>query len=99
MDKETLDKKYNTAEITEDGFVKPNGGPQHFIQVDKDVIIHASWGEDQNIPAGGYLNITDENNIYGIEKDLFDKTYRVTGDAPLPEKEVNAHDEVGFDEL
>lgn len=79
---ETFKKKYDVEHMTENGFVKPNGGKQDFIQVDKDIAVMVPWGENralipQTIDAGGYLNITNKEKIYGIANSEFDDTYRV----------------------
>ena len=79
---ENLFKKYDMENIREDGFIKPKGGIQHFIQTDRNIAIMKPWGANgemvpQFIDAGGYLNITDEKNIYGVGESEFGKLYTV----------------------
>lgn len=68
-------KKYDLKNPIKKGVYAPIGGPQKFIQIDKDISFNASWGL-QNIKAGGYLNISDQNDIYGIAKQEFEQTYK-----------------------
>lgn len=82
VDISVLNKKYDMDNITPDGFVKPKGGIQHFIQTDVDVTIMKPWGENgalvpQEIAAGGWLNITNPDDVYGIAAEEFDRMYTV----------------------
>lgn len=85
VDRETLEKKYETENMrSPDGFVRPRGGVQRFIRSDEDIMILVPWGKDgalveQTIDAGGWLNITDPDNIYGIADIEFRETYAVCG--------------------
>jgi hypothetical protein len=81
---ETLHKKYNVPENFEGGFVPPKGSDQYFMQVQDGVTIQVPWGENgslipQTIKAGGYLNITDMDDVYGIAEEEFNETYEVKG--------------------
>ena len=81
---ENLRKKYDVENMEEDGFVRPKGGPQRFIRVDEDIALMKPWGKNgelvpQFICAGGWLNITDISNVYGIGAKEFEKTYRPYG--------------------
>ena len=81
VSEETFKKKYDTEhQDPETGFVKPAGGTQVFVQTDRDITMMAPWGEMQNIQAGGFLNITDPKDVYGIANEEFNETYKVTGD-------------------
>lgn len=70
----TFHKKYESFDL-EQGIYKPKGGVQKFIQIDEDISFTAPWGEKMTITAGGYINTTDFNDIYGVQKDEFLKTY------------------------
>lgn len=47
-----------------------------FIQIDDDISFVAPWGEQMHIKKGGYLNITNINDIYGVQKQEFETTYK-----------------------
>lgn len=57
---------------------KPTGGVQTFVKIGDDIILH-QWGEDMQIAAGGYINITDRGDMYGISGRDFDDTYKPVG--------------------
>lgn len=78
MSAEKFMAKYDTTHPDpETGAFKPAGAPQTFVQVGKDISLKASWGEVQNIRQGGYLNITDPKDVYGIAREEFQETYKV----------------------
>lgn len=81
MAKDKFEKKYDVENRNADGTYKPAGSPQTFIEVDKDVEFSAPWGEVQRIRKGGYLNITNPKDVYGIAKDEFSETYKVVSAA------------------
>lgn len=54
---------------------KPKGGPQVFIQITENITLN-QWGSDMQIAAGGYINITNPNDMYGISKRDFNDTYK-----------------------
>ena len=54
---------------------KPKGGPQLFVKITENITLN-QWGKDENIAAGGYINITDSNDMYGISQRDFEDTYR-----------------------
>lgn len=56
---------------------KPKGGPQIFVQINDNIILN-QWGEDIKIAAGGYINITNINDMYGISERDFNDTYQFT---------------------
>ena len=76
-----IDGKKFTERYIEDqknpGTFKPNAGPQKFMEVHEDISFKAPWGENMTIASGGYLNITKLDEIYGIQKDEFEKTYKL----------------------
>ena len=75
--------KYDSAGMRpEDGFTRPKGGVQQFIQADDDVAIMVPWGEDgalipETIDRDSWLNITDDEDIYGVATEEFRETYHI----------------------
>ena len=67
-------KKYE-QDLTNPGVFKPKGGPQLFVKITENITLN-QWGKDENIAAGGYINITDPNDMYGISQRDFEDTYR-----------------------
>ncbi len=58
---------------------KPKDGKQIFVQIPDNIIL-SQWGSDVKIAAGGYINITNFNDMYGIAKRDFEDTYRFTSE-------------------
>lgn len=77
----TFAKKYEVDETKTDGVYKPVGGPQVFVPIVMDVTLE-QWGSEMNIEAGGWLNITNPDDIYGISERDFDDTYRIVLEEP-----------------
>jgi len=73
ISRETLDRKY--TRVSENVY-RPKGGVQIFVQIPEDIVLDVSWGT-QSIKAGGVLNITNENDVYGIAEQEFNETYHV----------------------
>lgn len=71
----TFNKKY---EIDGDNptLFKPKEGIQTFVQIPDNIILN-QWGSDMMISAGGYINITNPDDMYGISKRDFEDTYKV----------------------
>ena len=71
----TFQKKY---EIDGDNptLFKPKGGVQTFVQIPDNIILN-QWGSDMMIAAGGYINITNIDDMQGISKRDFEDTYKV----------------------
>lgn len=69
-------KKYEAAPEIGADWYKPTGGVQKFIQLCEDVVFICSWGEEQSIDAGGFINVTDLNDIYGVAEQEFNDTYK-----------------------
>lgn len=57
---------------------KPKGGPVLSAKIDEDIEFLAPWGESMRIYAGGSAIISGKNDIYGIQKDEFNNTYKST---------------------
>ena len=78
MDDSKFKKKYE-IDPENPSLFKPVGGPQLFVRILENIILF-QWGKEESIAAGGYINITNPDDMYGIsERDFFD-TYRFTGD-------------------
>jgi len=57
---------------------KPVGGPQIFVEIIDNIILE-QWGSEMKIAAGGYINITNVDDMYGISQRDFNDTYKNTG--------------------
>ena len=68
-------KKYKSAPELGEGWFKPLGQVQKFIEITEDLTFICSWGEEQFINKGGFINITNLNDIYGIARQEFFDTY------------------------
>lgn len=55
---------------------QPKRKIHYFIQINDNITFIAPWGEEMTIKKGGYINITDNNDIYGVQKDEFLNTYK-----------------------
>lgn len=76
-----------------EGLVDPIADLRTLVRVDKDMSVMASWGEEQSVSKGGYLNITDPNNIYAVSERDFDDTHV---DAPMAAKFIDPDDDNPF---
>lgn len=74
-------KKYESCPELGEGWFKPTGGVQRFLELDQDMQFICSWGEEQFIAAGGFVNVTDLGDIYGIAKEEFFATYKACDEA------------------
>ena len=74
IDDSTFRKKYE-KDLETNCVYKPTGKPQLFVQINENIILN-QWGTDMKIAKGGYINITDVNDMYGISERDFDDTYR-----------------------
>ena len=81
VDAKTFAKKYELDETKTGGVYKPKGGPQIFVPIVMDVILE-QWGSEMKIEAGGWLNITNAGDIYGISQRDFEDTYKIVGEEP-----------------
>lgn len=68
-----------------EGIFKPKGGPQLFMQIQDNISIIASWGEEQNLEAGAFMNVTNPNDLYGIAYNEFQQTYAWTDKVSIDE--------------
>ena len=74
IDDATFKKKYEMDEQVP-GVFKPKGQNQVFVQIPDNITLE-QWGSEMNIAAGGFINITDSNDMYGISKRDFEDTYK-----------------------
>ena len=74
----TFKKKYE-IDLENPSLYKPKGGPQIFVQITDNIILN-QWGSDMKIAAGGYINITNVNDMYGISQRDFEDTYKFTNE-------------------
>lgn len=78
IDDTTFKNKYEIDDENPNLF-KPKGGPQIFVQISENIILN-QWGSDMQIAAGGYINITNINDMYGISQRDFKDTYKFIDD-------------------
>lgn len=71
----TFVKKYEADDKSGENIYKPAGGVQIFVRINEDITIF-QWGEEMTIAAGGYINITNPDDMYAISQRDFDDTYR-----------------------
>ena len=95
-------KLFDQRPDPETGVFKPIGEKRTLVQVDRDVSIFASWNDWQNLVKGSYIRIDDPTDRYGVDKDLFAKTYTVTDRTQEPvrlpiKQEVDLVQEFGSD--
>ena len=74
---EQFAKKYEPAPELGEGWFKPKGKPQQFVQIQQDLTFVAPWGKEQFLRKGSYLNVTDLSNIYGVAEEEFLATYKL----------------------
>ena len=54
---------------------RPKGGIQIFVQIPDNISLN-QWGSYMNISAGGFINITNPSDMYGISQRDFIDTYK-----------------------
>ena len=82
VDASKMFRRYDMSEVGEDGIGIARSRPERasFVRTDRDIMIMVPWGEGgalvpQYIRKGGYLNIADPNDVYGISEQDFNDTY------------------------
>ena len=73
------DKKFSQKyqiDNPELGMFKPIGGTQTFVEIDENITL-LQWGSEMQIAKGGYINITNLEDMYGISARDFNDTYRI----------------------
>ena len=68
-----FESKYRETE--EKGVYKPTDGPIKYVVADRDIAYIAPWGELMFVLKGGILNISNLDDVYGIQNSAFEKTY------------------------
>ena len=68
-------KKYE-IDSKNNSVYRSTGGIQTFVKIDENIILN-QWGSDMKIAKGGYINITNEDDMYGISERDFVDTYKV----------------------
>ena len=58
---------------------KPKGGPQVFVEIQDNITLE-QWGSEMNVEKGGFINITNPDDMYGISKRDFEDTYQFVAD-------------------
>lgn len=76
IDDTTFNKKYE-IDPENPSLCRPKGGPQIFVQIPDNIILN-QWGSDMKIASGGYINITNIDDMYGISQRDFEDTYKFT---------------------
>lgn len=71
----TFSKKYEAVQ-GHSGIYKPVGGAQKFICLNEGIHI-VQWGEEWNVDVGGYINLTNTDDMYVIARRDFNDTYRI----------------------
>lgn len=67
------------------GYYVPVGVSQTFLRLPEAITLR-QWGEESmRVDAGGYINVTDKNNIYVISQRDFEDTYEIEQDNLLAE--------------
>ena len=70
---EVFERKY---EHDYGNIFKPKGGIQKFIKTTENIILN-QWGSEMKIAQNGYINITNEEDMYGISEHDFNDTYEI----------------------
>ena len=77
----TFKKKYE-VDLENPGLFKPKGGPQTFVQIAHNIILE-QWGSEMKIAKGGYINVTNLDDMYGISERDFNDTYKFTNEKEI----------------
>lgn len=67
-------ERYQPDTSMGDNIYMSSAGIQTFIKIEDDIVME-QWGKQYQIAAGGYINITDLNDMYGISARDFADTY------------------------
>lgn len=73
MSAEDFEQRYRPTD--REGVYEPTAAPVPVIQLTENVRFEAPWGEEMRIRAGGVLIAKGPGDIYGIQRDEFEKTY------------------------
>ena len=75
----TFNKKYE-VDPENPALFRPKGGKQTFVRITDNITLN-QWGSEMNIAAGGYINITNPDDMYGISQRDFEDTYKFVSDS------------------
>ena len=78
----TFRKKYEIEKDSE-GYHRPKGGSVKAVQIDENISFTAPWGEKMNIEKGGYLVVNGPKDIYGIQLQEFNNTYKPANEVDM----------------
>ena len=67
----------NNYDLKNDNVYIPKGTINTFIKVDENISFYAPWGEEMFLIKGGFLKITNLNDITGIQENDFFDTYTI----------------------
>ena len=73
-DESVIEKKYDEVG---NGIYKAKAGAVQLFAITEEPLILTQWGEEMKMPMGSYINITDPNDMYGVNPRDFNDTYRV----------------------
>ena len=83
MDPDYFYSRYDVEQLGEaEELCYPRKDILEFLKIKENIAIHFGHGKEgelvsQSIDEGGYLNITDIDNIFGIAELEFDETYKI----------------------
>ncbi len=69
-------QKYEPNHELGNGWYNPIVGVQRFVETPVTITFICSWGEEQTIDAGGFINISSPENFYGVARQEFFDTYK-----------------------
>ena len=82
---DTVDAKYVRDTTLGEGVYRPKDGVQIFVQIPDNIILE-QWGSEMKVAAGGYINITNPDDMYAISSRDFTDTYRAKTTAKVKTK-------------
>ncbi len=71
-------QKYSAVEGKQNTYI-PKGAPIIAVQIHENISFVAPWGELMNIADGGYIVLSEGDDIYGIQEKEFLSSYSPTG--------------------
>ncbi len=74
IDDTTFNKKYE-IDPQNPSLCKPKGGAQIFVKITDNIIVN-QWGGSMKVAEGGYINITNPDDMYAISERDFIDTYK-----------------------
>lgn len=68
-----FEERYRQTE--QQNVYEPISPPVRVVELNENVCFEAPWGDEMRIKAGGVLILRDSGEIYGVQRDEFQKTY------------------------